>query len=136
LNRFAAMRALATMLAISSCFLSICSASQDVLDDEPQQEPCPLGIIFLAPAPGAEVPPPSVELRFQGEITRTLFAALIDDAGTWYPFARIATEPGGIVAAHYEGLPPSTQFTVQGFRACDARHTDIPLATLHFRTGP
>ena len=46
--------ALATMLAFSSCFLSIC-CSQDVLDDE---DPPP----ELAPAPDAEVPPPSIDI--------------------------------------------------------------------------
>ena len=60
MKRFAVMqKTLATMLAISSCFLSICCASQDVLDDEElPPEPCPPGITLLAPAPDAEVPPP------------------------------------------------------------------------------
>jgi hypothetical protein len=131
------MRALATMLAVSSCFLSICCASQEVLDDEDlPPEPCPLGIAFLAPAPDAVVPPPSVDVRFQGEITHTLTAMLFDSAHALYLPARIAWESGGIVTLHFDGLPPSTQFTAQGSRYCEVQHGSIPLAALHFRTGP
>jgi hypothetical protein len=65
------------MAAISSCFLSICCASQDVLDDDdpPWAEPCPLGIAFLAPAPDAEV--------------------AFDSARTMYFPARATLEPVG-----------------------------------------
>ena len=123
-------------VAISICCLSICCASQDVLDeDDLLPEPCPLPVSFLAPESDVEVPP-SVDVRVQGDSTVTLVIELRDAADAPYRPARSGIEPGHILVSHYDGLPPSTQFTARAVRVCMGRLGVHTVGTRRFHTGP